>query len=139
MLHGSSTTMKITSEMLKQEAVAINILLFLISVIINFVILIGAPILFRRINLMWRWYRVKKAGGNLQKFMDDFFSNLPPRESELCKDCKHSEFSNNNGNLPCLHERSRHFGEAVPPDADRMGFCYFERAGNTNNVSCNPN
>jgi len=77
--------------------------------------------------LWWSWYKVKKAGANLQKCMDNFFSNLPPRESELCKDCKHSDVSVNNGNLLCLHERSRHFGEAISPEDDKIGFCYFER------------
>jgi len=76
---------------------------------------------------MWRWYKVKRAGANLKKCMDDFFSNLPPRESEFCKDCKHSEISSNNGNLLCLNERSRHFGEAVAPEQDKMGFCGFVR------------
>jgi len=85
------------------------------------------PCLYRFIRLKWRWHRVKKAGANLQKCMDDFFSNIPPRESELCRDCKYSEVSNNNGNLLCLHEKSRHFGEAIPLEADRRGFCHFER------------
>jgi len=77
---------------------------------------------------MWRWHRVKKSGANLHRYMEEFFSNLPPRESEFCKDCKYSEVSNNNGNLLCLNERSRHFGEMVDPEQDKMGFCGFERA-----------
>ena len=81
---------------------------------------------------MWRWHRVKKAGANLQKCMDDFFSNLPPRQSEFCRDCKNSVVSGNNGNLLCLNERSRHFGEAIAPEQDKGGFCSFERAERIN-------
>ena len=65
--------------------------------------------------------------------MDDFFSNIPLRESELCRECKYSVVSNNNGNLLCLHEKSYHFGTAIPLETDQRGFCYFERetAGET--------
>ena len=80
-----------------------------------------------RVNLTWRWYRVKKAGADLQKYMDDFFSNLPPRKSEPCGECKYSEVSKNNGNLLCLNEKSRHFGEAISSEKDMGGFCHFER------------
>ena len=62
----------------------------------------------------------------MQKCMDDYFSTLSPRESEFCKDCKYSEISINNGNLLCLHEKSRHFGTAITPEQDMKGFCYFE-------------
>jgi hypothetical protein len=85
------------------------------------------PYLYRHAILLWRWHRVKKAGNNLQKFMSDYFSNLPPRESEFCKDCIHSVVSMNNGNLLCLNERSRFFGKAIAPEKDMEGFCWFER------------
>jgi hypothetical protein len=68
--------------------------------------------------------------------MDDFFSNIPPRESEFCRDCKHSDVSKNNGNILCLNEKSRDFGTAISPETDRMGLCYFERAEkNINHMS----
>jgi len=111
-----------------KEVATIIILQMQIGIVVISVISYAAPRLLHRIILIWRWHQVKKAGANLQKCMDDFFANLPPRESEFCRDCKHSEVSINNGNLLCLHERSRHFGEAVDPEQDKSGFCYFERA-----------
>ena len=113
-------------------ALPINIAKTVIAVIIYgiYVIIFTASLLYRRIILMWRWRRVKKAGANMGKYINDFFSNLPPRESEFCKDCTHSEVSKNNGNLLCLNERSRRFGTAVSPENDEMGFCYSKRTDN---------
>jgi len=91
------------------------------------VISVVTQYLYRYAILLWRWHKVKRAGANLGKYMNNFFSNLPPRESEFCKDCKHSEISSNNGNLLCLNDRSRHFGEAITPEQDKKGWCGFER------------
>ena len=95
--------------------------------IVSIIIVTGSQ-LYNNVMRMWRWRQVKKAGANYVNFINDYFANLPPRESEFCRDCKHSEVSNNNGNLLCLHERSRHFCEAVDPEQDKSGLCYFERA-----------
>jgi len=126
----SSVPMWITSEL--YEVVTTIILQMLIGIIVISVISYATPCLLYRVVLMWRWHQVKKVGANLQKCMDDFFTNLPPRESEYCKNCKHSEVSSNNGNLICLHEKSRHFGEAISPEQDKSGFCYFERVEQIN-------
>jgi len=109
---------------MKEEA---SVLQIVIGILIISVAATAMPALCRYVMLAWRWRRVKKAGTNLQKCMDDFFANLPPRESEFCRDCKHSEVSINNENLICLHERSRHFGEAIDPEQDKVGSCWFER------------
>ena len=123
--------MQITSKNFKEE-ININILQVLTETFAVCAIFIFAMRLYRSAVRLWRWRRVKKAGANLQSCIDEIFSNLPPRESELCKDCKHSEFSSNNDNLLCLNERSRHFGEAIDPEQDKMGFCGFERAEQIN-------
>jgi len=109
------------------EVETISILQILLSIIAITVTAYATPRLIHRAILMWRWRRVKKAGANYFKCMNDYFSSLPPRGSEFCKDCRYSEVSINNGNLICLHERSRHFGETVAPEQDKTGFCYFER------------
>jgi len=109
-----------------------SVLQMLIGGLVVFVILYVISFLCHYVRLLWRWYRLKKAGADLQKCIGDFFSNLPPRESEHCRDCKHSDISKNNGNLLCLHEKSRHFGEAVAPAQDMMGYCYFERENASN-------
>jgi hypothetical protein len=92
------------------------------------------PSLFRIIRTAWHMYRIKKAGADYFKYMNDFFSNLPPREITLCKDCKHSEVSTNNGNLICLYGHSRYFGRAVDPDGDKRDMC-FERKEQPNEVN----
>ena len=111
-------------------AIVISLLNLIAGIIIISILSVAIAPLYRFIRIQWQWYRVKRAGANLGRYMEGFFSNLPPRESEFCKDCKHSDVSINNGNLLCLHERSRHFGEAIAPENDKMGFCYFEREGN---------
>ena len=105
--------------------IAINLL------IVSFVVVVVMQ-LYRCVVRMWRWHRVKKVGANYINFINDYFANLPPRESEFCRDCKHSEVSNNNGNLICLNERSRHFGETIDPKQDKRGFCGFERVEQIN-------
>jgi len=104
-----------------------SILQIMIALVAIFVIANITTLLYRRVRSAWQWHQFKKASANLQKCMGEFFSNLPPRESEYCEDCKYSEVSINNGNLLCLHERSRHFGEALAPEQDMGGFCCFDR------------
>ena len=94
--------------------------------IVSCVIVVGLK-LYCGVVRMWRLHRLKKARANFINFINDYFADLSPRENEFCKDCKHSEVSSNNGNLLCLNERSRHFGEAIAPEQDKRGFCGFER------------
>ena len=95
--------------------------------IILLLITVAGRYIFYYVKKQWQWRKVKKAGANLGKFMEDYFSNLPPRESEFCKDCIHAEWTNNHSKLLCLHGKSRHFGTAVYPENDMMGFCDFKR------------
>jgi len=107
--------------------VIISVLQIINSITIILIILDGVLKLYRYLRLKWRWYQVKRTGANLQKCINEFCSDQALRENEFCRDCKHSEVSNNNGNLLCLHERSPHFGEAIDPEQDKRGFCWFER------------
>ena len=110
-----------------KEVAAISILQSIIFIIGIFIIYVIAVTLFHYARLLWRLYNFKKASIKLQLSMQDFISSLPPRESELCGDCKYSEVSKNSGKLLCLNEKSYYFGIAVAPEKNTMGMCYFER------------
>jgi hypothetical protein len=81
----------------------------------------------RCIVLLWRRHKYRKAAANYLGYINDYFTNLPPRESEFCGDCKHSEISKNTNLLLCLNENCSSFGLAVSPEDDKQGLCYFER------------
>ena len=124
MLPATLLPMRITSESNK-EAITISIMQkIIIGINIIYVICVIISILYHYVRLWWHWHKVRKSGANLQKCMDEFFSDLPPRENQSCSDCRHSEVSTNNGNLICLNGSSYYFGMAVDPEQDVMRFCY---------------
>ena len=100
-----------------------NSLQILIGIVGMAKIAYATLLLYRRVRLMWRLHRFKKTETDYLRQIKEFFAS---QEIGDCEDCKHSEISKNNGNLLCLHERSSHFGQAVPPVEGKM-FCYFER------------
>lgn len=106
---------------------------FVIAIIL-FLYFFVAPFIYRRAKNAWLRYKVRKAGAAYVKCINDYFANLPPKEPQLCKDCKHSELSHNNGNLLCLDSRSHYFGMAVDPDGDKHGMC-FTRKEESNQVN----